>query len=152
MILQERQDKNIERLHDQDALQHENKEVKSQLSKSNEDLKKEQTKTHELNQKLYICKANQGVSTTFNISCQFVKINDEYSCETQDITINHKNMQVNQVIGSHIKNKFNQHVTELSIANSSMSYLSNDIFKTFTALEILIIYNASMHDEGIVRR
>ena len=33
--------------------QHENKEIKEQLSKSNEDLKKEQTKTHELNQKLY---------------------------------------------------------------------------------------------------
>ena len=72
---------------DQGAIQHENKEINEQLSKSNEDLKKEQTKTQELNRKLYICEANQGVSTTFNISCQFVKIKDEYSCETQDILV-----------------------------------------------------------------
>ena len=56
----------------------ENKDLKAQLSRANKELQQskdslleEQKKTHELNRKLYICEANQGVSTTFNISCQF---------------------------------------------------------------------------------
>ena len=85
------------------------------------DLKKEQRKTQELNEKLFICNANQEDSASFNITCKFETTfnNREYFCETQDITINHKNMKLNKVIGNHLRFKSNHQVTELVISNSS---------------------------------
>ena len=88
-------------------LQQENKELKAHLSKANKDLKKssvdlknEQTKTHELNEKLSICEANQQESGRFNITCKFgttIELS-EYFCETHDLTIHHKDMKLNEVI------------------------------------------------------
>ncbi|CAO1343185.1 unnamed protein product [Diamesa hyperborea] len=80
----------------------------------------------------------------FNLTCEYKKYNDEYVCETRDLTIDRKGMKLNKVIGIHRRFKINRDVTELVIVKSSMSYLSDDIFKPFNALQTLIIHNGQL--------
>lgn len=83
-------------------------------------------------------------TNSFNINCEFSNTNSKYSCETSDLTINSKNMELNQVIGTHLRFKSNRDVLELIITNAYVLFLSNDIFKTFFALETLLIYDAQL--------
>ena len=53
-------------------------------------------------------------------------------------------MKVNEVSGTHITSNTNDDVTELVIVKSSMSYWSNDIFKSFPVLQTLRIHNVQL--------
>ena len=96
------------------------------------------------NNKLRTNEANRQNTGKFNITCQFEKSNGEYSCLTHDLVLKDKEMKLNEVIGSHVWSKSNMDVTQLMMSNSSMLYWPNDIFKTFPAIKILMIYNAEL--------
>lgn len=53
-------------------------------------------------------------------------------------------MVFNEIIGNHHRFKLNQHVTEFVNSNSSVLSWSNDIFKTFPAVQILVIHKAML--------
>ena len=67
----------------------------------------------------------------FNITCKFEKTISDYSCETQDLVINHKNMKLVEVFGTHLRFHQNVNVTEFIVTNSTLKYWSNDIFGAF---------------------
>lgn len=130
-------------------------ELKKELSEAKNKITEFEFKTQEITAKLENCELNQQVlianmsmSNGFNsfiINCKFQKtIEEEYACETQDLIIHHKDMKLNEVTGVHHILKSNQDVMELIIMNSSVSFWSNNIFKTFPALQTLSINNAKL--------
>ena len=92
----------------------------------------------------FMCRANHQESMKFNLPCEFEKIKNDYSCKSLGLLINHKDMSVNEVTGSHLPHKSNVDVIQLLISSSSVSFWSNDIFKSFPALETLMIYTAKL--------
>lgn len=104
------------------------------------------SKTQELSTKLKECEANMSMLNGFNMICRFSVTNGAYSCVTQDLSIYRNNMELNKVIGTHLMSNTNADVTELFITNSSTSFWSNKIFKTFPALQSVYIRNAQMKE------
>lgn len=125
----------------------------SQLRK--ELLQANDANTQEANEKLSNCEKDQQEllnknkilikqSTSFNIVCEFKQSYEEYCCVTQDLVINQKYLELNEVIGQHLELKSNDHLTDLIVSTTSMLYLSNNIFKTFPALQTIKIYNSML--------
>ena len=115
-----------------------------------------EVKTQELIVKLSKCEANQqnlenkiansSKFNSFNINCDFVDISKAYTCVTRDLFIYYKDMELNEVTGTHLMSNKNINVTELIIANSSVLFWANDIFKAFPTLQTLEIHNAQLKE------
>ena len=88
----------------------------------------------------------EAMKSSFNIACKFQITNEMYSCDARDLVINQKHMGLNEETWTHLMSNTNQDVTELKIANSSMTFWSNDIFKTLPALQTLVIQNAQLKE------
>ena len=80
---------------------------------------------------------------TFNMTCEFDD-NTEYTCTASNVEINDINMEVHQVIGKQVDKNTNSDVVELHFVGSSLFYLSKDIFRTFTQLEIVEMQNVKL--------
>ncbi|CAO1405681.1 unnamed protein product [Diamesa serratosioi] len=83
-------------------------------------------------------------SNVFNVDCQFSNIDDDYACETIDLEVNQKDAKLNEILGTHLSPYENANVMELNIANSSMLFLSNDLFIKFPSLASISIYKAKL--------
>lgn len=82
----------------------------------------------------------------YNINCDFKKQNNGYSCSTQGLVINQRDMELDEVNREHLTYRTNSNVTELSIDNSTVSFWSNKIFLKFPALQSLYIHNSQMKE------
>lgn len=106
-------------------------------------LRKELLQAKDAKEKNSNCEKDQQ-SKSFNIVCKFKQTYEEYCCVTQDLVINQRYLELNEVIGQHLELKSNDHLTNLIVANTSMLYLSNNIFQTFPALQTIKIYNSML--------
>lgn len=83
---------------------------------------------------------------TLNANCVYADTNEGYLCEIRDLSIDNRNKDLNEVLGSHLKSKSKADVTEVVVARSSMSYLSKKIIETFPNLQNLRIHASKLKD------
>ena len=84
------------------------------------------------------CLGSEDPEYLRNLYCNYelFKANG-YRCTAENLTTDAKYIRINKVIGTHVGNKSNDHVTELSFTNSSYKFIPRNIFEIFVNLRTL---------------
>lgn len=84
------------------------------------------------------CLGSEDPEFLRNLYCDFELFKASgYRCTAENLTTDAKYIRINKVLGTHVGNKSNDQVTELSFRNSTYKFIPRNIFEMFVNLRTL---------------